>query len=152
MVCHISHIWPENPFSEAISGCYCSVDQTLGIILTDCLPLFELESGLSRYGQGQFFCSCYEIRSCRMHSSSYYNLATALTMKVLSVISVNTHDHIRLSNWFQSLLYWSRFMAPHVVRLVFLRAHKLHKGKNHACIFTESCIALGTVPDARSRQ
>lgn len=86
-----------------------------------------------------------------MHSSWYYNLAIALTMKVLSVISINMHDYIQLGNLFQSHLYCSLFVAPHVVSLIFLRACKLYKGKNHAYAFTVSCIALGAVLDARSR-
>lgn len=91
----------------------------------DCLPLFELECGLSRYGQGQFFGNCYKIASCKIHSASYYNLTIALTMKLLFFIYVNMHDHIQLSNLFQSLLYCSLFVALHVVSLEHVSSIKL---------------------------
>lgn len=46
------------PFFQGILGYYCSMEQSLGSIPMDCLPLFELESGLSRHSQEQFFCNC----------------------------------------------------------------------------------------------
>ena len=73
----------------------------------DCLPLFELECVLSRYGQGKVFCNCYKIASCKIQSASYHNPAITLTMKLLFFNYVNMHDHIQLSNLFQSLMYSS---------------------------------------------
>lgn len=70
------------------------MEQTLENILMNCLPLFELECRLSRYGQGHIFAVIMKYQSYKIYSSPYYNLTIPLTMKVLSVICVNMYDHI----------------------------------------------------------